>query len=172
MSLEWYLALYVSRNNFYVCSGESVIDVYDRKFFLYFRVVVFVFFFFFFFFGGGGCGAVKCAKTHKCANAPVCANISPTNVQTTTLCANISPTNVQICKKKKKKKIHQPQMCKHHAYKCANVQFWREMCKQHPTNVQIIVFIKNQFTSGAAPGCLLGGGIVKMTRYCCASQKI
>ena len=40
-------------------------------------------------------------------------------------------------------KIHQLQMCKHHAFKCANVQFWREMCKQHPTNVQIIVFIKN-----------------------------
>ena len=38
-------------------------------------------------------------------------------------------------------------MCKNHAYKCANVQFWREMCKHHPTNVQIIVFIKNQFTS-------------------------
>ena len=44
---------------------------------------------------------------HKCANNHIC--------------TNISPTNVQICKQ-----IHQPQMCKHHAYKCANVQFWRE----------------------------------------------
>ena len=59
------------------------------------------------------CGAVKCAKTHKCANAHICANISPTNVQTTTFVQTFRP---QMCKSIKKK-IHQPQMCKHHAYK-------------------------------------------------------
>ena len=109
--------------------------------------------------GGTVCGAVKCAKTHKCANAHICANISPTKWKRPHLCKHFAhkmktPTFVQtfrpqMCKQPHLYKhfAHQPQMCKHHAYKCANVQFWREMCKQHPTNVQIIVFIKNQFTS-------------------------
>ena len=81
------------------------------------------------------CGAVKCAKTHKCANAHIlckhfahkcannhiCANISPTNVQTTTFVQTFRPQMCKSVKKKKKnkkkQKIHQPQMCKHHAYK-------------------------------------------------------
>ena len=105
----------------------------------------------------------------KCANNHICANISASNVQTTTfvqtflpqmckqphLCkhfglkcannhirANTAPSNVQICILK----IHQPLMCKHDAIKCAKFQFWCEICK-HPTNVQIVLFIKNQFTS-------------------------
>ena len=76
---------------------------------------------------------------HKCANNHICANISPTNVQTPILskhfatvqiskkyinhkCANITPTNVQTF---------------NFDVKCAN---------NIPQNVQIIVF-KNQFTS-------------------------
>ena len=92
---------------------------------------------------GEPCGAVKCAKTHKCANFQICANISPTKCANNHICANIF---AHKCANLLIKKNINHKMCKHHAYKCANVQFWREMCKQHPTNVQIIVF-KNQFTS-------------------------
>ena len=98
-----------------------------------------------------GCGAVKMCKPHlckhfalKCANNHICANMAPSNVQTTTFVQTWRPqNNVQFYKSKKK--IHQPLMCKHDV-KCAKVKFWRKhfMCK-HPTNVQI-VFI-NPFTS-------------------------
>ena len=76
--------------------------------------------------------------TLKCANNHICANIL--NVPTTTFVQTRRP---QICKYVK---MHQPLMCKHDAVKFAKGQFLREMCNWHPTNVQIIVFIKNQFT--------------------------
>ena len=92
---------------------------------------------------------LKCANNHlckhfglKCANNHICANISASNVQTTTFVQTRHP---QIGKSVFKK-IHQPLMCKHDAVKCAKFQFWCEICK-HPTNVQIVLFIKNQFTS-------------------------
>ena len=78
------------------------------------------------------CGAVKCAKTHKCANAHImckhfadkCANAHilckhfAHKCANNHICTNISPTNVQICKN-------------YINHKCANIT---------PTNVQTFSF--------------------------------
>ena len=94
--------------------------------------------------GRGDVAPWNVQKTHKMCKRPnFVQTFRPQNVQTTTFVQTFRPQNVQtttfvqtfrpqMCKSVFKK-IHQPQMCKHHAYKCENVQFWREMCKQHPT---------------------------------------
>ena len=117
------------------------------------------------------CGAEKCTKTtnvqtttfaqtfrpQMCKSVNhICANISPSNVQTTTICANTAPSNVQICKKKKNKsttKTWRRQMCKgsnltwnvRTSHKCANHCFHQEstifMQAFHP-HVQTTTFVQ------------------------------
>ena len=124
---------------------------------------------------GGMWRREMCKNPQMCKRPHLCKHFAHKCANNHILCKHfaISPTNVQICKKKKNTsttnvRTSRLQMCKRSVLTW-NVQTTSHKCANH---CLVTVFIKNQFTSGAAPGCLLRGGkIVKMTRYCCASQK-